>query len=89
MIKAQVVNQGKIPAEETEMGNASPEDWELEYHCLLALMKKKGFVTEDSFSKDDQKSDHASRRSLFGTFFSVLFVDKITISLVGWDIYDD
>ena len=52
-IKAQAENQGKIPAEETEMGNAGPEDWDLKYHCLLALMKKKGFVTKDSCSKDD------------------------------------
>ena len=54
MIKAQVGNQGKTPAEEIKMGKLGPKDQDLKYHCLLAFMNKKGFVTEDPFSKDDQ-----------------------------------
>ena len=53
-IKAQVANKDKVPAEEAEVGNIDSEDWELKYHCLLALVKKRGFVIGDPFSGNDQ-----------------------------------
>ena len=52
-IKAQVANKDKVPAEEADVGNIDSEDWELKYHCLLALVKKRGFVTGDPFSEND------------------------------------
>ncbi|CAI8593477.1 unnamed protein product [Vicia faba] len=49
----EVANKDKGPAEEAKVGNIDYEDWELKYHCLLALVKKRGFVTGDPFSGND------------------------------------